>query len=137
MSKVKILGEFTSKDYENAAKSLELVKYLLPDLVFTNKPVMFWMDSKEFDGLTIGKKDKFIVIDKYFKFKEGKIPSNIDYFKFSVVYAHEKAHEERNLNENDTQALTDRRLLQILFTEPDRIKAWSATDIQRNSLLRP
>ena len=124
-SKVKVLGEFSPKDYEEARKSLELIEFLLPDLVFTNNPTIFWMDSKEFDGLTVGKKEKFILIDKYFKFKEGKVPDNVDYFKFSVVYAHEKVHEERNLNEAETQALTDNRLLNILFTEPNRIRAWN------------
>ena len=132
-SYVKVLGEFTPKDYQDAQKSLELIKFLLPDLVFTNTPTIFWMDSKEFDGLTVGKKEKFILIDKYFKFKEGKVPSNVDYFKFSVVYAHELGHFERNLNEKDTQALTDNRLLHILFTEPDRIQAWNPKNSENQS----
>ena len=123
-SKVKVLGEFTPKDYQEAQKSLELIKFLLPDLVFTNTPTIFWMDSKEFDGLTVGKKEKFILIDKYFRLPQNKAPSNNDYFKLGSITSHEMQHFERNLNEKDTQALTDNRLLHILFTEPDRIQAW-------------
>ena len=136
-SYVKVLGEFTPKDYQDAQKSLELIKFLLPDLVFTNTPTIFWMDSKEFDGLTVGKKEKFILIDKYFKFPVNRAIKNEDYFKFSVVFSHEMTHFERNLNENDTQALTDRRLLRIFFAEPDKILSWKPDLNLKDSLLKP
>ncbi len=119
--KVKILGEFSRKDYKTAQKSLELLKYLAPDLVFTNSPKLSWMDSKDFAGLTIMEGYREVFIDKNFKVKKG---SGMEYFEFLVVYVHALAHFERDLSEAEVQSLVDGRLFLIYQKDYQKILDW-------------
>jgi hypothetical protein len=117
-SKVKILGEFSHNDYENAQKSLKLLNYLAPDLVFTNSPKISWIDSKEFAGITLMNGTKEILIDKEFKIKNG---DNLEYFDFLRVYVHELCHFERGMTEPEVNKEIDERFLLIYQNQYQKI----------------
>jgi hypothetical protein len=68
------------------------------------------MESKEFDGLTILGKHKFILISSDFQFKGENV---VDYFKLAAIIGHEQSHCEQGLNEKEVRELVDNRI--ILF----------------------
>lgn len=120
-SKIKVLGEFSLKDYQDARKALELIAYLAPELTFTNSPKISWIDSDEFAGITFITGRKEIFIDKEFKVKKD---SNLEYFKLGVVICHEMCHFERGMSEQEVQGVSDNRLLLISQNEYQKILNW-------------
>ena len=104
---VKVLGEFSHKDYEDAKKSLKMISALMPGVTFTNSPKISWMESKEFAGITLMNGTKEILIDKEFKIKKG---SNLEYFMLGAVTFHEFSHFEREMTEPEVNKEIDEPL---------------------------
>lgn len=117
-SKVKILGEFSHKDYEDARKALKMISSFMPEMVFTNSPKISWMDSKDFAGITLMNGTREILIDKEFKIKKG---SNLEYFDFGRVLGHEYLHFERNMAEPEVNEQIDKPLYLIFQNKYQQI----------------